>query len=184
MKTFLYLITVLVMLPLMSLGQQKLPNPRVYDSWYYPVKKNLPPRHYYTYSLNDSTVSVIKKSLYNYNITPQASDLEVIPVTDIKKICFRRKGAKAAAVVSSATLGLLAGIAVSVALANSDVEWTGYVPRPLWVLAPVFSFTGLGIGVGFSLGSIKKSLKIHGDPGTYQADRYRYKKYTIKYFIP
>ena len=74
------------------LGQIDSAAVKLYNSWYFfnsDMKNHL---KVYTYDFKDTTVTIVARNAYFRGFVPASNDLQVIPLQDINKIVFRRKG--------------------------------------------------------------------------------------------
>jgi len=118
---------------------------------------------------------------------PEVADLRIIPVKDINKMLFRKKGRKVIGLATGLTGALIGGI-IGYSNGGTSVEDTQYGEELFYVSEGFKAFIGavigggIGFGIGFSIGSVKKGFNINGDIGYYQQIRPDLSKYSIKYY--
>lgn len=185
MKSIYFLISTMVLIPVLLSGQTSPVKPKYYDCWYFlipsfsnPLMRN--PITGYTYEFADTSVTIVaKNSIATGRVNSPKSQL-VVPVSDIDRIYTRPKGQKAV----GAILGVAVGATTGLIIGLSQKETNGYDGEGVGVFFTTLAGAGVGIALGLPLGSIKQVHRIKGDPGIYSQKRPELLKYSIKYYSP
>jgi hypothetical protein len=184
----LYLFIVMLALPLFSAGQNDSIIIKLFNSWYDLNSEKKRQSDLYTYEFSDSSITVVAKNKYRYGLIPDATDLRIIPVEDINKVFFRRKGKKLIGLATGLCGALIGGIygysRGSTTVEGSDGNELFSVSAGFKSFVGVVIVGGIGFGIGISIGSAKKGFRIENDIGKYQEMKPELIKYAISYYKP
>lgn len=165
-------------------GQNFLPKVHLYESWYYMKPADKEKLHVYTYAFQDSTVSYVRSNKYVNGAKAEYLDIKDINIKDIEQIKVRRKGAMLTSVLGFGAFGFFTGIIVGSQYKHYNPDYQRNVVETKNLLPSVLIGTAVGIGIGFSFGSIRKTYKIKGDAGRYDQALPKLEKSSIKFYIP
>jgi hypothetical protein len=180
MKKSILFVLIVVAIAYTASGQVDSAVVKLYDSWYYFNSGPKSKVKVFTYDFHDSTITIVARNGYFRNSVPASSDLQVIPVQNINKIVFRRKGQQTAFLVSGLVAGALFGAIIG--YSNGDD------PGAIGVTAGVKAFTGamlgagIGVGIGLTIGSVKKTIPLDGNVERYKQIKPTLLKYSIRYY--
>jgi len=187
MKKSVLFILLIIAIPFAILGQSDSSIVKLYNSWYDLNSVKARQTDLFTYEFTDSTVTVVARDKYKVGFIPEVADLRIIPVEDINKILFRKKGRKVIGLVTGVTGAIIGGI-IGYSDGGTSVEDTYYGEELFYVSAGFKAFIGavigggIGFGIGFPIGSAKKGFSINADLGYYQQIRPDLSKYSIRYY--
>lgn len=162
---------------------QTVIDPKVrYFSWIY-LKNNPQPLKGVILKTNDSTIQFISEVFLVKNNAVEPYTSETIPISDIEKIRFRKKGSVGRGMLIGGLSGIMAG-AITGFVEGDDVCEPG-----TWCLfqfsagdkAQIYAtvLTIPGTAVGAILGSIRGNIHIGGDQNLYFNSRNKLKEYAL-----
>jgi len=185
MSRSVLVLLLIAFLPLLVSGQSEKCSVRLYNSWYFMKSDHFSPVCTYTYEFRDSSVTVVARDKYICGTIPGAEAIQLIPVTDIDKMMFRRKGRMAAAAVIGGIAGALTGIIIGTSLGSTPENDIGLgVSTGFKVFSLGLLGSGTGILAGMIIGVQKKVVIINGDIKTYEQSKPGVVAFSIKYYLP
>jgi hypothetical protein len=184
MKKSVLFVLLMMAISISASGQVDSAVVKLYDSWYFFNSGLKSKVKVFTYDFQDSTITIVARNGYFRNSVPASSDLQIIPVQNINKIVFRRKGQQTAFLVGGLVTGALFGAIIG--YSNGDDPYDNSLG--VGVSAGVKAFTGamlgagIGVGIGLTLGSIKKTIPLDSNVERYKKMKPTLLKYSIRYY--
>jgi hypothetical protein len=151
---------------------------KLYESWYYYKNHDKHDRsadiYGYTYQLNDTSISLVPKKKYVRHKLVKNENLINLPIENIGKIKFQRRGRKYIMLVTGLTGAVIGGFIGEKASRGSDVKVAFFMS--------IFAGGGLGIIIGLPFSRMKKVVKINGNVEKYKEYQPKLRKYSIVHY--
>lgn len=147
----------------------------VYRTWIYTISAKHPLKGI-AWQTSDSTILFSSGKSYQHK---NRTDIQEIPIRDIKKIAFRKRNKPGQYALAGAGIGVFSGFLLGLNSGDDDPKsFFAFTAAEKAIILAAF-FTPIGTVIGVGTGFIRTKARINGSLETYNRKRLRIQKYTM-----